>query len=348
MSATDVAEALPRVLAIVGPTASGKSRLAVWLAERLGWPVLCCDSVQVYRGLDIGSAKAGPELRARVPHHLLDLVDPDEEFDAGDYAAAALAQLARGPGVFVGGTGFYLRAAAWTYSGDVEPQGQDQARRAVGEDQARRAVGADKPFTAGWEAREREVPGSVHAELSRVDAITAATIHPRNVVRSLRALWLCELSGRPISEVRAADPPRPRLRVGLIVLEPEVTALDRAIDERCAAMLRAGLVAEVEMLRRGGYDARHKSMRSLGYRQILSHLDGHISLDAAAAEISLATRQYARRQRTYFRGQLNGDNVELRVTVKAPLWDPGVDLTREAASWWPQVEAFLRRDDGGA
>lgn len=329
MSTTDVAEALPRVLAIVGPTASGKSRLAVWVAERLGWPVLCCDSVQVYRGLDIGSAKAGPELRARVPHHLLDLVDPDEEFDAGDYAAAALAQLARGPGLFVGGTGFYLRAAAWTYSGDVEPLGQDQT------------------FTAGWEAREREVPGSVHAELCRVDPITAAAIHPRNVVRSLRALWLCELSGRPISEVRAADPPRPRLRVGLIVLEPEVTALDRAIDERCAAMLRAGLVAEVEMLRRGGYDARHKSMRSLGYRQILSHLDGHISLDAAAAEISQATRQYARRQRTYFRGQLNGDNVT-RMTVTAPLWDPGVDLTREAASWWPQVEAFLRRDDGGA
>lgn len=341
MSAADVAEGLPRVLAIVGPTASGKSRLGVWLAERLGWPVLCCDSVQVYRGLDIGSAKAGPELRARVPHHLLDLVDPDEEFNAGDYAAAALAQLARGPGVFVGGTGFYLRAAAWTYSGDVEPEGQDQA------EQARRGVAADQAFTAGWEARERDESGSVHAELSRVDPITAAAIHPRNVVRSLRALWLCELSGRPISEVRAADPPRPRLRLGLIVLEPEVTALDRAIDERCAAMLRAGLVAEVEMLRRGGYDARHKSMRSLGYRQILSHLDGRISLDAAAAEISLATRQYARRQRTYFRGQLNGDNV-MRVTVTAPLWDPGVDLTREAASWWPEVEAFLRRDDGGA
>jgi len=328
VSAADVVAALPRVLAIVGPTASGKSRLAVWMAERLGWPVLCCDSVQVYRGLDIGSAKAGPELRDRVPHHLLDLVDPDEEFNAGDYATAALAQLTRGPGLFVGGTGFYLRAAAWTYSGDVELEGQDQA------------------FTAGWEARERDAPGAVHAELSRVDAITAAAIHPRNVVRSLRALWLCEVSGRPISEVRAADPPRPRLRLGLVVLEPAAAALDRAIDDRCAAMLRAGLVAEVEMLRRGGYDARHKSMRSLGYRQILSHLDGHISLDAAAADIRLATRQYARRQRTYFRGQLVGDNVEMRVTVTAPLWDPGVDLARETASWWPEVEAFLRRDGG--
>ena len=323
--------ALPRVLTIVGPTASGKSRLAAWMAERLEMAVLCCDSVQVYRGLDIGSAKAGPELRARVPHHLLDLVDPDVEFSAGDYAAAALDRLAQGPGLFAGGTGFYLRATAWTYSGDVEQEGQEPARAA---------------FRAGWEAREAEAPGSVHAALTRVDPITAAAIHPRNVVRSLRALWLCEASDRAISEVRAADPPRPRLRLGLVVLEPPVADLDRAIDERCAAMLRAGLVAEVEMLRRRGYDARHKSMRSLGYRQILSHLDGHLRLDEAHAAIRLATRQYARRQRTYFRNQLGGDSVAMRVTVTAPLWEPGVDLAREAASWWPQVEAFLHRDGG--
>lgn len=326
-------EQLPRVLAIVGPTASGKSRLAVHMAERLGWPLLCCDSVQVYRGLDIGSAKAGPELRSRVPHHLIDLVDPDVDFSAGDYAAAALERLAQGPGLFVGGTGFYLRTAAWTYSGDVEREGQDDARAA---------------FTAGWEARERAEPGAVHAALGLVDPATAAAIHPRNVVRSLRALWLCEVSGRPISEVRAADPPRPRLRLGLVVLEPPVPALDRAIDDRCAAMLRAGLVDEVEMLRRGGYDARHKSMRSLGYKQILSHLDGQMSLDAALAEMRRETRQYARRQRTYLRSQLVGDSVGLRVTVTAPLWESGVDLAREADSWWPRVEAFLRPVDGGA
>lgn len=327
---------LPRVLAIVGPTASGKSRLGVWMAERLGWPVLCCDSVQVYRGLDIGSAKAGPELQGRVPHRLIDLVDPDVEFSAGDYAAAAHEELARGPGLLVGGTGFYLRAAAWTYSGDGEQEG-----RSVPTQDPLRAA-----FTAGWEAREREAPGAVHAALVRADPITAAAIHPRNVVRSLRALWLCETSGGAISEVRAADPPRPRLRVGLVVLEPVTADLDRAIDERCAAMLRAGLVDEVEMLRGRGYDARHKSMRSLGYRQILSHLDGQLSLDEAQAAIGLATRQYARRQRTYFRNQLGGDSVELRVTVTAPLWQPGVDLAREAASWWPRVEQFLHRDGG--
>lgn len=331
---------LAKVLAIVGPTASGKSRLAVWMAERLGWPVLCCDSVQVYRGLDIGSAKAGPELQARVPHRLLDLVDPDVEFSAGDYAEAAHAQLARGPGLFVGGTGFYLRATVWTNSGDGEPEALDRARAELS------SRPAEPEFVAGWEARERAEAGAVHAALGRVDPITAAAIHPRNVVRSLRALWLCEAHGRAISEVRAADPPRPRLRLGLIVLEPEVAALDRAIDERCAAMLRMGLVAEVEMLRRRGYDARHKAMRSLGYSQILSHLDGQLGLSEAQAAIGLATRQYARRQRTYFKSQLNGENVELRVSVTTPLWEPGVDLAREAASWWPQVEAFLHRDGG--
>lgn len=343
MSATRDEDRPPRVLAIVGPTASGKSRLAVWMAERLELPLLCCDSVQVYRGLDIGSAKAGPELRARVPHHLIDLVDPDVSFSAGDYAAAALAQLARGPGLLVGGTGFYLRATAWTGSGgDGEEDPEDPARAA---------------FTAGWEARERESPGAVHAALLRVDPTTASAIHPRNVVRSLRALWLCEANGRAISEVRAADPPRPRLRLGLVMLEPPAPDLDRAIDDRCVSMLRAGWVDEVEMLRRGGYDARHKSMRSLGYRQILDHLDGRVRLDEAQAEIQRATRLYARRQRTFFRNQfpLHGPpglkaaqaDDDLRVTVTTPLWAPGVDLARETAAWWPRVHAWVH-DDGGA
>lgn len=339
MSATRDGDRAPRVLAIVGPTASGKSRLAVWLGERLGLPLLCCDSVQVYRGLDIGSAKAGPEQRARVPHHLIDLVDPDVAFSAGDYAAAALAQLARGPGLFVGGTGFYLRATAWTGSGgDGDGAPEDPARAA---------------FTAGWEARERETPGAVHAALQRVDAATAAAIHPRNVVRSLRALWLCETSGRAISEVRAADPPRPRLRLGLVMLEPPVADLDRAIDDRCASMLRAGWVDEVEMLRRRGYDARHKAMRSLGYRQILDHLDGRVRLDEAQADIQRETRLYARRQRTYFRNQFPavaagaGAGGDLRVSVTTPLWRSGVDLAEETAAWLPRVRAWVH-DDGGA
>lgn len=328
-------EALPRALAIVGPTASGKSRLAVWLAERLGLPVLCCDSVQVYRRLDIGSAKPDAALQARVPHRLIDLVEPDAEFSAGDYAAAAHAELARGPGLFCGGTGFYLRAAGWTHSGG-EPEGEGE-----GAEGAARAA-----FTALWEGRERESAGVVHAALSRVDPETARAIHPRNVVRALRALWLCEAHAQPVSRVREADPPRPRLALALVMLEPEPAALARAIDTRCDAMLRSGFLAEVEMLRRAGYDARHKSMRSLGYRQLLDHLEGHLSLADAVAAIKSMTRAYARRQRTFFRHQLGADAAgsgarTLRISVTAPLWEPEIDLSRETGAWLPRVETFL-------
>ena len=317
------ADGLPRALAIVGPTASGKSRLALWLAQRLGLPVLCCDSVQVYRGLDIGSAKPDAALQARVTHRLIDLVAPDAEFSAGDYAAAALAEVGEGPALFAGGTGFYLRAAAWTHSGDGAADADDAARAT---------------FTRAWEGRERDTPGCVHAALSRTDPDTAATIHPRNVVRALRALWLCEAHGGPVSALRAVDPPRPRLTLALVVLEPEQAALDRAIDARCDAMMRAGFLAEVEMLREAGYDARHKSMRSLGYRQLLDHLAGQLSLADAVAAIKLATRHYARRQRTYFKTQLPSAS---RISIVASLWDPAVDLAEETAAWLPGVERFL-------
>ncbi len=327
--ATDEVRGLPRALAIVGPTASGKSRLALWLAQRLGSPVLCCDSVQVYRGLDIGSAKPDATLQGRVAHRLIDLVAPDADFSAGDYAAAALAEVGEGPALFAGGTGFYLRAAAWTNSGDGTADADDVARAA---------------FTDDWERREREQPGCVHAALSRTDPETAATIHPRNVVRALRALWLCEAHGGPVSALRAVDPPRPRLALALVVLEPDQAALDRAIDARCDAMMRAGFLAEVEMLREAGYDARHKSMRSLGYRQLLDHLDhldhraGHHSLADAVAAIKLATRHYARRQRTYFKTQLPSAS---RIAVTTSLWDPAVDLAEETAAWLPGVQRFL-------
>ncbi len=327
MSEAATATTLPRALAIVGPTASGKSRLALWLAERLKLPVLCCDSVQVYRGLDIGSAKPDAALQAQAPHRLIDLVAPDAEFSAGDYARAALAEVGAGPALFAGGTGFYLRATAWTHSGDGSADADEAARAA---------------FTGTWEAHEREAPGCVHAALSRVDPATAATIHPRNVVRAVRALWLCESHGGPVSALRAADPPRPRLALALVVLEPDFAELDRAIDERCDAMMRAGFLAEVEMLREAGYDARHKSMRSLGYRQLLDHIAGHLSLADAVAAIKLETRHYARRQRTYFKTQLSAPVV----SVTASLWRPEVDLGAATAGWLGRVAQFLRGPDG--
>ncbi len=292
-------QALPRAVAIVGPTASGKSRVGLELAARLELPIFCCDSVQVYRGLDIGSAKPTAEERVRAPHHLLDLVDPDEDFSAGDYgrrAHALLRELAA-PALFVGGTGFYLRAALMSQSGaqaGADPRLRDPERAA---------------FTDTWEQRERTAPGAAHAELTRLDPETARGVHPRNVVRAVRALWLCRVHGRPVSEVRREDPPRRQLSLLMIVLDPGVATVDAAIERRCDAMLAAGWIAEVEKLLAAGYDARHKAMRSLGYRQLVEHLAGRLSLEEAVAAIKAETRRYARRQRTYLRHQLEAETT---------------------------------------
>lgn len=323
----------PRAVAIVGPTASGKSGLALALAERFGRSILCCDSVQVYRGLDIGSAKPTREERRRVPHELIDLVDPDQVFSAGDYGRLARERLEHGPAILCGGTGLYLRAVGWTHSGADEP-----------------AAGARNPdrgdereaFEQLWTRREASEQGAVHRALRDRDPETAAGIHPENVVRALRALWLCELHQEPISAVRKRDPPRPRLNLLMIVLDPGVTAVDEAIDRRCEAMLTRGWVTEVENLVAAGYDARHKAMRSLGYRELLDHVVNGLpargtglkasSLEQVTQSIKRATRKYARRQRTYFRHQFR-DLLPM---------DRIVHIDHPAACPVARVEEFLR------
>jgi tRNA dimethylallyltransferase len=306
---------LPRAVAVVGPTAAGKESLGVRMAERLEQPVLVCDSVKVYRGLDIGSAKPNAEVRARVPHHLLDLVDPDQVFTAHEYAARAIEQLATTGGVFVGGTGFYLRAAAWTQT-RTEP---DLDRSA---DDPQRAS-----FEASWREREAAEPGAAWRALAAVDPMTADAMHPNNLVRIVRALWLCRICGGPISRVREADPPQPRVRLLLLVLDPG-PALDARIARRVDAMIAAGWQDEVENLREAGYDGRHKAMRSLGYRQMLDVVEGRMDLESARRAIVLATRQYARRQRTYLRHQIPAEHV--------------IHLSDPDECPWEAIDAFAR------
>jgi tRNA dimethylallyltransferase len=288
----------PRAVAIVGPTAAGKSAAALELATSLGLPILCCDSVQVYRGLDIGSAKPSLDDRSKATHFGIDLVEPDADFSAGEYARHARAVLDReGPAIVCGGTGLYLRALGWSYSGDGDED-------STGERARKADRGADREhFEATWQDRENTNPGAVHRALADVDPLTAAQIHPRNVVRAVRALWLCEREGEPISELRRREPPRTLVDLLLVVIDPGVEVVDRAIAARCDAMLDAGWIREVENLRAAGYDARHRSMRSLGYRQVLEHLAGIRSREATRDAIVHATRNYARRQRTYFRHQ---------------------------------------------
>lgn len=306
-----------RAIAIVGPTAAGKGELGREVARRLGRAVFVCDSVKVFRGLDIGSGKPSAEVRAAIPHHLVDLVDPDADFSAGDYARAAWSTLVETPGVFVGGTGFYLRATAWTQSA---PSMRDGGREPAHVD-APPGDPARIEFDAHWRAREAVEAGSIWRALERVDAPTAAAIHPANLARILRALWLCERHGAPLSAIRAIDPPSPRLSLLLVVLDPGPDRLAERIERRVDAMLAAGWRREVEMLRAAGYHAGHKAMQSLGYRQMLELVEGRADLASVRAEIIAATRRYARRQRTYFRHQFPGALVHTIATPSACPWD---------------------------
>jgi len=276
-----------RLVIIAGPTASGKTELAVRLAERFGGEIVNADSMQVYRGMDIGTAKPSPEFRLRVPHHLIDIVDPDVNFSASDFrreAAIAIADISgRGRRVFVvGGTGLYIRALL---QGLVDsPSGAGVVRRGL-EETAKRY---------GSEA--------LLDELARVDPETAARLHPNDLVRIVRALEVYRLSGRPISQQRsehgfAGDYYR-ALKIGLTVERRE---LYERIDRRVEQMIAEGLVEEVKSLLARGFSPGSKALRSIGYRQICAYLAGEYGLDEAVRLIKRDTRHYAKRQLTWFK-----------------------------------------------
>ena len=273
---------------LVGPTASGKTALALDVCEALGLEVLSLDSMQVYRGMDVGTAKASAAERARVPHHLLDLVDPAERFDVQAWLAAAEAALGdvheRGRGgLFVGGTGFYLAALVrGLFDGppvDLEVRARVEARAAE--------LGAE----------------ALHAELARRDPASAERVHPNDVRRVVRALEVLEQTGRPLSEWQqewdAAPSPRQR-RARIVGLEVPVEVLDRRIRERTRAMLDEGWPEEAARLRDAG-GLGESAVQALGYAEALAVAEGRLDRDEAAAEIALRTRQFARRQRTWYR-----------------------------------------------
>jgi tRNA dimethylallyltransferase len=275
-----------RFLAVLGPTASGKSALALALARRLHGEIVCCDSQQVYIGMDVGTAKPSREERREIPHHLLDLVHPDETFHAARWAALARVAirniLHRGKvPIVVGGTGLYFRALT---AGFFEAPSPDATIRTRHRDEAARL---------GVEA--------LHDRLAGVDPAAAAAIGRRDLMRVSRALEVYEQTGVPISALRRGAPPPPDLRAHVVVLDPPLSELRRRIEARVSQMVDAGFEEEVQALRAAGYGPALRPLQALGYRQLGAYLDGTCKLPIAVAETVTATVAYARRQRTWFR-----------------------------------------------
>ena len=271
------------VIAVVGPTAAGKSELAVRLALALGGEVLNADSMQLYRGMDIGTAKLTPAQRRGVPHHLLDIWDVRQTASVAVYqhlareAIAAVHRRGRVP-VLAGGSGLYVRAAL----DSLEFPGTDPALRSRLE----------------AELAERG-PAPLHARLAGLDPEAAAAILPSNGRRIVRALEVIEMSGRPFAaELPGYESLYTAVQIGLAVDRAE---LDRRIADRTARMFAAGLVQEVAGLEQAGLREGKTASRALGYAQVLRHLAGECTLAEARAQTALATRRFVRRQESWFR-----------------------------------------------
>jgi len=281
----------PPVVVVTGPTASGKTPLAIEIAQRFGGEIVNADSMQVYRYMDVGTAKPSLEQRAQVPHHLLDVVTPDVPYSAGRYAEEArkVAAGIHADGkmvVLTGGTGLYIRAFL---EGLLEAGEADPELRAELEEENRAAVEAGNPHR-------------LHHRLADVDPEAADRIHPNDVRRIIRALEIAGSLGKPASSLRAehgfGDRPYRTLH---FAFDPGREALAERIDRRCAEMIDNGLLREARALRERGYGPELRPMRAIGYRHMTPVVDGADTLANALEVMRRDTRRFARRQRTWLR-----------------------------------------------
>lgn len=281
---------MPRKLCLIiisGPTCVGKTEVAITLAEPLGGEIVSADAMQVYRYMDIGTAKPTQEQQARVPHHLIDVVDPDESFSAARFKTAAAAVIRKlhdkgHPAFVVGGTGLYIKALTRGLFRVQEGSGALRERLRA-------------------EAKDLGSP-VLHQRLQDVDPEAAARIHPHDAYRITRALEIFELTGKPLSEHHSAhgfsDDPYHVLNIGLF-LDREM--LYQRIDQRVDRMLEAGFLKEVKGLLHRGYSPKLKSMKSIGYRHMAEYLEGHVTWDETVRRFKRDTRRYAKRQMAWFR-----------------------------------------------
>ena len=275
------------LIVIVGPTASGKSALGIWLAQQLGGEVVACDSTQLYRGFDVGTAKPSAEERRGVPHHLIDVLDPREEATAGGYRERAIAVLddlrarKRLP-VFTVGTGLYLRALLEGLA-DVPLRSRELRERL-------------------WASAARHAPQHLHRVLKKMDPESAGKIAAEDEQKLVRAIEVCLLARKPLSEVyREGRNPLRGWRAVKLGLSPEREALYERIHLRTEAMLAAGWMEEVRGLEASGSPLDAKPFDFIGYRELRAVLQGEMKMEEARAAIQQATRRYSKRQLTWFR-----------------------------------------------
>jgi tRNA dimethylallyltransferase len=272
------------LVVILGPTGAGKSALALRMSEEFSGEIVNCDSLQLYRGFHLGTAKTPESERRGIPHHLLDVLDPTDGYSAGEYARVArtiiqeISLRGRLP-VVVGGTGFYLRALL--HGLPVLPESDKKTRERLME-------------------REQKRNGSMRRLLSRLDPVSARRIHPHDTQRLMRAVEIRLLSGQTSPPALETEP-LTGYRVLKIGLDPDRALLYKHLDERTRQMFAAGLVQEVEMLLQHGCSGQEKPFESLGYRQALEFIRGETSLERAVYLTQMETRHYAKRQWTWFR-----------------------------------------------
>lgn len=287
-----------KVAVVIGPTASGKTDLSIYLAKKLNGEVISGDSMQIYRGLSIGTAKATKEEMAGVPHHLIDIKNPDESFSAAEFQLLAREKIAdinaRGKlPIICGGTGLYIQSVLYDYE-----FGDDAADASV-----RKQI---------EEEAARLGPETIHDQLKAVDPETAAAFHPNNVRRTIRALEIYRLTGEPPSKRKRQDAPDEKYEAAIVGITLDRPVLYERINRRVDAMLESGLLDEAKWLYSMKLDLA-PAVQAIGYKELFPYLRGEQTLQEAADLLKQNSRRYAKRQLTWFRNKMELDWFDLTI-----------------------------------
>jgi len=279
----------PKLLVIIGPTAVGKTRLSIELAKKFNGEIISGDSMQIYRGMDIGTAKITQQEMEGIPHHLIDIKEPEENFSVAEFQMMVrdkinkIAQKGKLP-IIVGGTGLYIQSVIYDY------QFSD--------------VTGDEAFRADLEEKAKQIgKDALHRELQEVDPESAAQIHPNNVRRVIRALEVYHLTGKKINEYQKTQQPDLLYETALIGLTMDREQLYQRINTRVDIMLKEGLTAEVEGLYKRGL-RNCQSIQAIGYKEIYDYFDGKVTFEQAVENLKQNSRRYAKRQLTWFRNKM--------------------------------------------